>query len=132
MDLIFLQSHLQQKSVWHWFDALELQAQFESQAKAQADAEIETQRKNAEEQAVSSAMKHLLTNDARARIARISLATPERADSIKKLIIRLHDDRKFTPPMTDDMLKTVLASNSKSRSNASIRRIWEGARNVKE
>ena len=97
--------------------------QFESQAKAQADAEIETQRKNAEEQAVSSAMKHLLTNDARARIARISLATPERADSIKKLIIRLHDDRKFTPPMTDDMLKTVLASNSKSRSNASIRRI---------
>ena len=102
---------------------LELQAQFESQAKAQADAEIETQRKNAEEQAVSSAMKHLLTNDARARIARISLATPERADSIKKLIIKLHDDRKFTPPMTDDMLKAVLASNSKSRSNASIRTI---------
>ena len=34
---------------------------FESQAKAQADAEVEARRKNAEEQTVSSAMKHLLT-----------------------------------------------------------------------
>ena len=102
---------------------LELQAQLESQAKAQADAEIETQRINAENQAISNAMKHLLTNDARARIARISLATPERAEMIKKTIINLHDNRKFTPPMTDDMLKSLLASHSKSRNNASIRRI---------
>ena len=102
---------------------LELQAQFESQAKAQADAEIETQRKNAEEQAVSSAMKHLLTNDARARIARISLATPERADSIKQMIITMYQEQKFTPPMSDSNLKSLLASQSKSRSNASIRRI---------
>ena len=102
---------------------LELQAQLESQAKAQADAEIETQRINAENQAVSNAMKHLLTNEARARIARISLANNKRADDIKKTIINLHNNHKFTPPMTDEMLKSLLASHSKSRNNASIRRI---------
>ena len=102
---------------------LELQKQFESQAQAQADAEIESQRKNAESQAVSNAMKQLLTSEARARIARISLATPERAESIRKLILELNQNQKFTPPMNDDMLKSILASQSKSRSNASIRRI---------
>ena len=102
---------------------LELQKQLENQAKAQADAEIETHRKQAESQAVSSAMKQLLTSEARSRLARISLATPERADSIRKLILNLHEEQKFTPPMSDDMLKSILATQSKSRSNASIRRI---------
>tara|TARA_B100000963_G_scaffold361360_1_gene396352 strand:+ start:6295 stop:6654 length:360 start_codon:yes stop_codon:yes gene_type:complete len=102
---------------------LELQRQLESQAHAQAEAEIESQRKNAESQAVSNAMKQLLTSEARARIARISLATPERAESIRKLIIDLKNSNKFVPPMNDEMLKSILASKSKSRSNASIRRI---------
>ena len=102
---------------------LELQKQFESQAQAQADAEIESQRKNAESQAVSNAMKQLLTSEARARIARISLTTPERAESIRKLILELNQNQKFTPPMNDDTLKSILATQSKSRSNASIRRI---------
>ena len=102
---------------------LELQKQFESQAQAQADAEIESQRKNAESQAVSNAMKQLLTSEARARIARISLATPERAESICKLIFELNQNQKFTPHMNDETLKSILATQSKSRSNASIRRI---------
>ena len=102
---------------------LELQRQLESQAQAQAEAEIESQRKNAESQAVSNAMKQLLTSEARARIARISLATPERAESIRKLILELNQNQKFTPPMNDDTLKSILATQSKSRSNASIRRI---------
>tara|TARA_B100001115_G_scaffold182523_1_gene178947 strand:- start:249 stop:608 length:360 start_codon:yes stop_codon:yes gene_type:complete len=102
---------------------LELQRQLESQAQAQAEAEIESQRKSAESQAVSNAMKQLLTSEARARIARISLATPERAESIRKLIIELKNNNKFIPPMNDETLKSILASQSKSRSNASIRRI---------
>ena len=102
---------------------LELQRQLESQAQAQAEAEIESQRKSAESQAVSNAMKQLLTSEARARIARISLATPERAESIRKLIIELKNNNKFVPPMNDETLKSILASQSKSRSNASIRRI---------
>lgn len=102
---------------------LELQRQLESQVQAQAEAEIESHRKNAESQAVSNAMKQLLTSDARARIARISLATPERAESIRKLIIELDSNNKFVPPMNDETLKSILASQSKSRNNASIRRI---------
>ena len=102
---------------------LEVQRQLESQAQAQAEAEIESQRKSAESQAVSNAMKQLLTSEARARIARISLATPQRAESIRKLIIELKNNNKFVPPMNDETLKSILASQSKSRSNASIRRI---------
>ena len=102
---------------------LELQRQLESQAQAQAEAEIESQRKNAESQAVSNAMKQLLTSEARARIARISLATPERAESIRKFIIELDSNNKFVPPMNDETLKSILASQSKSRNTASIRRI---------
>ena len=102
---------------------LELQRQLESQAQAQVESEIESQRKTAESQAVSNAMKQLLTSDARARIARISLATPERAESIRKFIIELDNNKKFVPPMNDDTLKSILASQSKSRNNASIRRI---------
>ena len=101
---------------------LELQRQLESQAQAQAEAEIESQRKSAESQAVSNAMKQLLTSDARARIARISLATPQRAESIRKLIIELKNNNKFIPPMNDETLKSILATQSKSRSSASIRR----------
>ncbi|MEC8353887.1 MAG: DNA-binding protein [Candidatus Thermoplasmatota archaeon] len=102
---------------------LELQKQLEVQAKAQADAEIESQIKDAENLAVSNAMKKLLTSDARSRITRISLANPERAESIKQMIITMYQEQKFTPPMSDSNLKSLLASQSKSRSNASIRRI---------
>jgi programmed cell death protein 5 len=101
-----------------------LQQQFEQQAKAQAEAEIETQRQQIESQSVSKALKQLLTSEARSRITRISLATPERAESIKKLIISMHENNQFTPPMTDEILKSILLKmQSKSRSNASIRRI---------
>lgn len=101
-----------------------LQQQFEQQAKVQADAEIETQRQQLESQSVNNALKQLLTSEARSRITRISLATPERAESIKKLIISMHENNQFTPPMTDEILKSILLKmQSKSRSNASIRRI---------
>ena len=101
-----------------------LQQQFEEQAKVQADAEIETQRQQIESQSINKALKHLLTSEARSRIARISLATPERADSIKKLILTMHENNQFSPPMTDEILKSVLMKmQSKSRNNASIRRI---------
>ena len=102
---------------------IELQRQLESQAQAQAEAEIESHRKNAESQAVSNAMQQLLTSEARARLARISLATPERAEAIRRMVIDLNNNNKFVPPMNDEKLKSILASQSKSRNNASIRRI---------
>ena len=102
---------------------MELQRQLESQAQAQAEAEMESHRKNAESQAVNNAMKQLLTSEARARLARISLATPERAEAIRRMVIDLNNNNKFVPPMNDEKLKSILASQSKSRNNASIRRI---------
>ena len=93
---------------------LELQKQLEVQAKAQADAEIESQIKDAEDLAVSNAMKKLLTSDARSRITRISLANPERAESIKQMIITMYQEQKFTPPMSDSNLKSLLASQSRA------------------
>ena len=66
---------------------MELQRQLESQAQAQAEAEMESHRKNAESQAVSNAMKKLLTSDARARISKNISGHPERAESIKQMII---------------------------------------------
>ena len=102
---------------------IELQKQFEEQANIQAQSEIETHRKNLESQEINNTIKKLLTSEARGRIARISLATPNRAESIKKAIISMYENNEFNPPMSDESLKSVLAKQSKSRNTASIRRI---------
>ncbi len=102
---------------------LELQKQLQAQATAQADAEVAEHQKQLENSALDSAMKTLLTPDARSRIAAIALANPERSELIKRSIIQLYENNTFTPPMNDQQLKNMLASQSKSRHSASIRRI---------
>ena len=102
---------------------LELQKQMQVQATAQADAEVAAHQKQLEDSAIDSAMKSLLTPDARSRLATIAMATPERSVSIKRSIIQLYESKSFTPPMNDQQLKNLLASQSKSRHSASIRRI---------
>ena len=102
---------------------IELQKQLEAQANQQLDAEIEAQKKAVEKNALDSAMKKLLTPEARSRIATISLATPERSEHIKQTILQLFENQTFTPPMSDEQLKKLLMSQSKSRHSASIRRI---------
>ena len=100
-----------------------LQQQLEAQASQQADAEVKAQQAQVEAAQIDGAMRTLLTNDARARIATLALATPARAASIKQSILKLHQEGKFSAPMSDDQLKQLLASHSKSRRSASIRRI---------
>tara|TARA_B110000467_G_scaffold163582_1_gene189948 strand:- start:125 stop:523 length:399 start_codon:yes stop_codon:yes gene_type:complete len=100
-----------------------LQQQFEAQASQQADAEVKAQQAQVEAAQIDGVMRTLLTNDARARIATVALATPARAASIKQSILQLHQQGKFTAPMSDEQLKQLLASHSKSRRSASIRRI---------
>ena len=102
---------------------LEIQKQMEAQATKQVEAEFAEQQKQIESSAIDSAMKKLLTPDARSRLATISMATPERSDQIKKGIIHLYESKSFTPPMSDGQLKQLLLSQSKSRHSASIRRI---------
>ena len=102
---------------------LELQKQLEAQASKQVEAEFAEQKKQIENSAIDSAMRKLLTPDARTRLATISMATPERSNQIKNTIVQLYENKTFTPPMSDEQLKKLLLSQSKSRHSASIRRI---------
>ena len=72
---------------------LELQKKMEEQATKQVEAEFAEQQKQIENTAIDSAMKKLLTPDARSRLATISLATPERSSQIKHSIIHLYESK---------------------------------------
>ena len=102
---------------------LELQHQLEQQAKQQAADEVESQVQAQEQQALDQAMKTILTSEARGRLTNISLVDSSKADLLKRQLVSLHDQQKISIPVNDDQLKRVLASLSKSRRDASIRRI---------
>lgn len=101
----------------------ELQNQLQEQAIQQMANEEEAQRHAIAQASVDSVLKVALTSDARARLARISMADPARASTIKQQLVDLHSTGQLTGVMTDARLKQWLTSQSKSRSNASIRRI---------
>ena len=102
---------------------LELQQQLEQQAKQQAADEVESQLQAQEQQALDQAMKAILTSEARGRLTNISLVDSSKADLLKRQLVSLHDQQKISIPVNDDQLKRILASLSKSRRDASIRRI---------
>ena len=102
---------------------LELQQQLEQQAKQQAADEVESQVQAQEQQALDQAMKTILTSEARGRLTNISLVDSSKADLLKRQLVSLHDQQKISIPVNDEQLKRILASLSKSRRDASIRRI---------
>ena len=102
---------------------LELQQQLEQHAKQQAAEEVESQVQAQEQQALDQAMKTILTSEARGRLTNISLVDSSKADLLKRQLVSLHDQQKISIPVDDDQLKRILASLSKSRRDASIRRI---------
>ena len=102
---------------------LELQQQLEHQVKQQAADEVESQVQAQEQQALDQAMKTILTSEARGRLTNISLVDSSKADLLKRQLVSLHDQQKISIPVNDDQLKRILASLSKSRRDASIRRI---------
>jgi programmed cell death protein 5 len=102
---------------------LELQQQLEQHAKQQAAEEVESQVQAQEQQALDQAMKTILTSEARGRLTNISLVDSSKADLLKRQLVSLHDQQKISIPVNDDQLKRILASLSKSRRDASIRRI---------
>ena len=102
---------------------LELQQQLQEQAKQQAAAEVESQAHAKEQQALDQAMKSILTSEARGRLTNISLVDTSKADLLKRQLVTLHEQQKITIPVNDEQLKRILSSLSKSRRDASIRRI---------
>ena len=101
----------------------ELQQQLQEQAMQQMANEEEAQRTAVAQASVESVLKTALSSDARSRLARIAMADPGRATTIKQQLVELHAAGQLGGNMTDAQLKQWLANQSKSRSNASIRRI---------
>ena len=102
---------------------MELQQQLEQQAKQQAAAEAESHVQAQEQQALDQAMKTVLTSEARSRLTNISLVDVNKADLMKRQLVSLHEQQKISIPVNDEQLKRILASLSKSRRDASIRRM---------
>ena len=102
---------------------MELQQQLQEQAKQQAAAEVESQAQAQEQHALDQAMKTILTSEARGRLTNISLVDSNKADLLKRQLVTLHDQQQISIPVSDEQLKRILASLSKSRRDASIRRI---------
>ena len=101
----------------------EIQDQIQAQATQQLKAEEQAQQEAAQAANVDAVLRRHLTPDARARLARIALVEPKRAASIKADLAAMAEQGGFVSPMSDAALKQVLAQLSKSRSNASVRRI---------
>ena len=102
---------------------LELQKQLQQQATAQADAEIKAHQAQVDEQNISAVIKTILSPEARSRLATIAMATPQRADSIRVALMKMNDEGRIQGTINDEQFKQLLASQSKSRHSASIRRI---------
>ena len=86
-----------------------LQQQLEAQASQQADAEVKAQQAHMEAAQLDAAMRTLLTNEARSRLATVAMAKPARASTVKQTIVQLHHEGKFTAPMSDEQLKQLLS-----------------------
>ena len=76
-----------------------------------------------QEQAIELMLRQILTHDARARLTRLSLVEPQRVKDLKQKLIAQNQAGEIDQPLDDAMLKNWLLQQSKSRSNASIRRI---------
>ncbi|MBL6742813.1 MAG: hypothetical protein ISP83_00365 [Candidatus Poseidonia sp.] len=98
-------------------DQLQEQAMQQMQAEEVAHAEAQSAAQ------IDAILRQALSSDARARITRISMVEPQRAQALKETLALMHQNGQLNTPMDDASLKQWLVSQSKSRSNASIRRI---------
>ncbi len=73
-------------------------------------------------QRIDAIVKSLLTTDAWQRLKRVELVRPELANDVKIYLIQLYSAGKLTRKLTDDELKTLLASLSeRARRDFNIR-----------
>ena len=85
----------------------QIQSQLEEQAAAQADAEIQQQSQQAAIAQLDSAMKTILTPDARSRLASLNLVNPELTTRVKTHLATLSNDNKIATPVNDQQLKRI-------------------------
>jgi len=66
-------------------------------------------------------LRKILTLEARQRLANLRMAYPELAEAVENHIIQLAAAGRIPIPVTDDMLRRILASISQSRREIKIR-----------
>lgn len=102
----------------------EIQQQLQTQAEKQAEMEVEQAAAEQENHLISSAMRTILTPEARDRLARVELAYPELASTVKKHLFALHQNNQIQIPVSDEMLKRILQGLSENnRRETTIRRV---------
>ena len=101
----------------------EIQDQLQQQAVNQLEAEEKAQIEASQVANIDAILRRHLFSDARARLARIAMVEPKRANAIKADLAAMLDQGTINTPLSDASLKQILAQLSKSRSNASVRRI---------
>ena len=101
----------------------DIQDQIQQQAVHQLKAEEKAQLEASQAANVDAVLRRHLSPDARARLARIAMVEPKRANAIKADLAAMLDQGTINTPLSDASLKQILAQLSKSRSNASVRRI---------
>lgn len=101
----------------------QIQAQLEEQAAAQANAEIEQETQQAALAELDTAMKQILTPDARSRLASLNLVNPELTTRVKSHLATLSSENRIATPVNDTQLKRILGGLSEGRRETSIRRI---------
>ncbi len=102
----------------------EIQQQLQTQAEHQAQQEMEQAAAEEEANLIASAMRTILTPEARDRLARVELGHPEIAATVKQHLFTLHQSNQIQVPVNDEMLKRILKGLSEnSRRETTIRRI---------
>jgi programmed cell death protein 5 len=100
----------------------EIQQQIEAQAEQQVQAEAQEAAAEQESNILSSAMRTILTPEARDRLARVELGHNELATTVKQHLYTLH--QSIQTPVNDEMLKRILQGISENnRRETTIRRI---------
>ena len=101
----------------------EIQSQLNEQAAAQAEAEIQQQAEVAALQQLDTAMKTILTPEARSRLASLSLVNANLTTKVKSHLVELERNSRIQIPVNDSQLKKILAGLSQTKREVNIRRI---------
>ena len=102
----------------------EIQRQIETQAEQQMQAEEQESAAQEEASMIATAMRTILTPEARDRLARVELGHPELATTVKQHLYTLHQANRISIPVDDEMRKRILQGLSEnSRRETTIRRI---------
>lgn len=99
---------------------LEIQQQLEQQASQQAEIDVQEQMEEEAKEALDSAMRTILTSQAKTRLSTVELAHPQLALTVKQHLVSLVDSKRITPPLDDSTLKRILSSLSSMKRETKI------------